>query len=59
MEDVNQYSLDTRIISDTYIRPYGTPYLETGYVLAELLHKIGYTELILFANNNNTVFQVI
>lgn len=48
MDDVHQYPLGTRIILDNnYASPEGILYDVTGYDLAEKLHKMGYTKLIL------------
>ena len=54
MEAIMQYPLTTRIILDTYYE-YGTEgkhYKQTGYDLAEKLHALGYTKLIILSGED-------
>lgn len=53
MEDVIQYPLNTRIILDTYYEDENeTPYIQTGYAIAKVLHGMGFTKLILFSGEH-------
>lgn len=50
LADVEQYSLNTRFILDTYYyTPAGKPYLLDGFAVAQKLHEMGYSTLILFS----------
>lgn len=50
LTEVLQYPLDTRIILDTYyFTKENIPFVLDGFKLAEILHKYGYTKLILFS----------
>lgn len=52
LAEVLQYPLDTRIILDTYyFTKENIPFILDGFKLAEILHKEGYTKLILFSGD--------